>query len=107
MTKTNLISSVGVLLVSFTFTGYAANQQNIYDCVNKQTLEQNSTCIADMISKQQSFEIQMQDIAMQSKTYNSEQVLSLMKMNPNDLTIEVVALSDDQLKPAQVEKEKL
>ena len=79
----------------FTTTSYAASEQNLYQCVNKQTFEQDASCIANMIANNQDFKIEQDAVIATAANLDNDKVLSLMRMNPNDLSIEVIALADE------------
>ncbi|GEM_PF-3307680 len=84
-----------LLLASlFTTASFAASEQNLYQCVNKQTLAQDASCVANMIANNQEFKIELDAVNQQAADLDNDKVLSLMRMNPNDLSIEVIALSE-------------
>ncbi|WAJ69507.1 hypothetical protein [Catenovulum adriaticum] len=87
-----------LLASSFTASCFAANEANIYQCINKQTLTQNPSCIANTIASHPNLQIELNAINQQAAHLDKDKVLSLMRMNPNDLSIEVVALSEEKTK---------
>lgn len=90
--------TVFLLASSFTATCLAANNPNIYQCINKQTLEQDPSCIANTIANHPNLQTELNSINQQAAHLDKDKVLSLMRMDPNNLSIEVVALSEEKSK---------
>ncbi|MCU4676469.1 hypothetical protein N7931_12595 [Catenovulum sp. 2E275] len=94
-----------ILLASlFSASCLAANSQNIYQCVNKQTFEQDAACVANLIADNQEFKIELESVNQQAANLDNDKVLSLMRMNPNDLSIEVIALSEEVTEQTESKK---
>lgn len=70
-----------------------ANQQKAFDCLDKQTFEINSQCMANRISQNVSFK-EMQSNITETATMQSDSVMATIKYYPKDGIIEVVAHRD-------------
>lgn len=69
------------------------NQQKAFDCLDKQTFEINSQCMADRIRQNVSFK-EMQSNITETATMQSDSVMATIKYYPKEGVIEVVAHRD-------------
>ncbi|WP_016954055.1 hypothetical protein [Catenovulum agarivorans] len=83
------------------FTANAQLKTNIYDCVDKTTLQQNAECIANTISNNAQLKQEIALIEQDAANFNQPMALAMMKMNPKDLSIEVVALTNKTVEKTQ------
>ena len=70
-----------------------ADQQKAFDCLDKQTFEINSQCMADRISQNVSFK-SMQSNITETASMQSDSVMATIKYYPKEGIIEVVAHRD-------------
>ncbi|GAC15962.1 hypothetical protein [Aliiglaciecola lipolytica] len=70
-----------------------ADQLKTFDCVDKQTFEVNSQCMADKISHNMTYRNVQMEIADKANV-QSDAIMATIKYYPKDALIEVVAHRD-------------
>lgn len=88
-------------LTAVSFTSNAQLKTNIYDCVDKTTLQQNAECIANTINNNSKLKQEIALIEQDAANFNQPMALAMMTMNPKDLSIEVVALTSPSVEKTQ------
>ncbi|EWH09082.1 soluble pyridine nucleotide transhydrogenase [Catenovulum agarivorans DS-2] len=83
------------------FSTQAEQKVNIYNCVDKTTLQQNAECIANTISNNVQLKQEIAMIEQDAANFNQPMALAMMKMNPQDLSIEVIALTNKTVEKPQ------
>lgn len=89
------------LTLAASFSAHAQQKTNIYDCVDKTTLQQNAECIANTISNNAQLKQEIALIEQDAANFNQPMALAMMTMNPQDLSIEVVALTNKTVEKTQ------
>lgn len=91
--------SVFFVLSLGTIAHAQADEQKAFDCVDKQTFQVNSQCMADRISQNTQYRTMQVDIANKAVVQN-DAVMATIKYYPKDSVIEVVAHRDASLSAA-------
>lgn len=67
---------------------------NLYQCVDKLTLQQNPDCVASVIDQGTALQKQLTAINDKAAVFNDQMVMAVMTFNRQDNSIEIVSISD-------------
>ena len=94
MLKKFISVAVTFVLSVFVSAAYANNTNNIYQCVDKQTLQQDAACIAKLIDNNSKLQTEIAAINQDAAQFDNGLSLAIMTMNRDNLNIEIVAVED-------------
>ncbi|MER2491376.1 hypothetical protein [Catenovulum sediminis] len=94
MLKKFISVAVTLVLSVFVSAAYANNTNNLYQCVDKQTLQQDAACIANLIDNNSKLQTEIAAINQDAAQLDNGLSLAVMTMNRDNLHIEIVAVEE-------------